>query len=215
MSSGRHQFEVVDSEVLVDAAIIAVRRDTVKMPQGRQAFREVVEHFGAVAVVAVNDQGQVALINQYRRPVDAHLWELPAGLMDVPGEDPVRCAQRELAEEAGLVAARWDLVTDIYTTPGIMDEAVRIFLASELGEIPAEAREEAVDEEADVRVQWVDFDEAVGWVCSGKVRNAIAATGLMVAHRMWSAQAPLRSVDEPFTSRPTALARRRAQESRS
>ena len=82
-----HDFEVVGSELLLDAPIIAVRRDEVVMPGGTTAFREIVEHFGAVAIVAIDDAERIAMVHQYRRSVDRRLWELPAGLLDIKGED--------------------------------------------------------------------------------------------------------------------------------
>ncbi|PRQ12104.1 ADP-ribose pyrophosphatase [Corynebacterium sp. 13CS0277] len=176
------------------------------MPGGHVAAREVVEHFGAVAVVAVDDHDRVALVHQYRRPVGRHLWELPAGLLDVPGEPAEVCAARELAEEAGLRAARWEVLTDMVTSPGVMDEAVRVFLARELTPVD---RGEADDEEADLELHWVPLDEAVEWVAAGRVANGIAIAGLLLAARACAGGAT-RSVEEPFALRPTALAARKA-----
>lgn len=143
---GEHSFTVVDSEVLLEAPIIAVRRDRLVMPGGTESNREIVEHFGAVAVVAFDGE-RIALVRQYRHCVKDRLWELPAGLLDVANEDPLECARRELAEEAGQAAARWDLVTDLVCSPGFCEEAVRIYLARELSEVP---RPVADDEEADM-----------------------------------------------------------------
>ena len=96
---GEHSFTVVDSEVLLEAPIIAVRRDRLVMPGGTESNREIVEHFGAVAVVAFDGE-RIALVRQYRHCVKDRLWELPAGLLDVANEDPLECARRELAEAA-------------------------------------------------------------------------------------------------------------------
>ena len=105
-----HDFEVRSSELLLDASIIAVRRDEVVMPGGTTAYREVVEHFGAVAIVAVDDEERIAMVNQYRRSADRRLWELPAGLLDIKGEDELTGAKRELQEEAGLAAEDWSVL---------------------------------------------------------------------------------------------------------
>ncbi|MDY5785792.1 NUDIX hydrolase, partial [Corynebacterium sp.] len=147
-----HEFTVTSSELLVDAPIIALRRDRVVMPGGGEADREVVEHFGAVAVVALDADGRVALVEQYRRSVDRRLIELPAGLLDVGDEPALECARRELQEEAGLAANNWEVLVDIVTSPGFSDEAVRIFLATDLREVD---RPEAEHEEADMALHVV------------------------------------------------------------
>jgi ADP-ribose pyrophosphatase len=101
---GKHDFETVASHTVFGGSIIALRTDEVRMPGGATASREVVEHYGAVAVAALDDADRLAMIFQYRHPVGRRLWELPAGLLDEPGEDPAVAAARELHEEAGLVA---------------------------------------------------------------------------------------------------------------
>ncbi|MFS0470109.1 NUDIX domain-containing protein, partial [Corynebacterium striatum] len=162
-----HDFEVVGSELLLDAPIIAVRRDEVVMPGGTTAFREVVEHFGAVAIVAIDDAERIAMVDQYRRSVDRRLWELPAGLLDIKGEDELTGARRELQEEAGLAAQDWSVLADIITSPGFCEEAVRVFLARDLSEAPRLAAEG--DEEADMGFAWVALDDAVDQVISGEI----------------------------------------------
>lgn len=200
-----HDFTVLNSELLVDAPIIALRRDEVRMPGGGSAHREILEHFGAVAVVAERD-GEIAMVNQYRRSVDERLWELPAGLLDVADEDPLSCAARELAEEAGLGAQHWELLADLFTSPGICDEAVRVYLARGLREVP---RPPAEHEEADMDFAWVPIDRARAMVMSGEVNNAIAITGIMTAAEVLSGRATARPADTPFPQRPQALAQRR------
>ena len=142
-----HEFTVTASEVLLDAPIIAVRRDRVIMPGGKEAAREIVEHFGAVAVVALDDNGRVAMVEQYRHSVGERLLELPAGLLDMHEEDELACAQRELQEEAGLAADEWGVLVDLVTSPGFAEEAVRVFLARGLSEVD---QPEAEHEEADM-----------------------------------------------------------------
>ena len=148
-----HDFRVVGSELLLDAPILAVRRDDVVMPGDVVAQREIVEHLGAVAVVALDEQNRVAMVEQYRHSVGRRLWELPAGLLDVKGEDELSGAQRELQEEAGLAASEWGVLTDLVTSPGFCEEAVRVFIArglSDVDKLDAEG-----DEEADMGFAWV------------------------------------------------------------
>lgn len=202
-----HAFEVVGSELLLDAPIIAVRRDEVVMPGGTTAFREVVEHFGAVAIVAIDDEERIAMVHQYRRSVDRRLWELPAGLLDIKGEDELTGARRELQEEAGLAAQDWSVLADIITSPGFCEEAVRVFLARDLSEVPRLAAEG--DEEADMGFAWVALDDAVDQVISGEIANSIACTGILAAYAVLRGDRIPRSVDEPFELRPKSMVGRR------
>ena len=139
------------------------------MPGGNESQRDVVIHPGAVGVVALDDQGRVMLIKQYRHPVKESLWELPAGLMDVEGELALTTAQRELGEEAGLQANTWNVLVDVLTSPGMTDEATRIYLARDISDTGNERSDE--DEEADLELAWVDLDEALRSVLSGGIRN--------------------------------------------
>lgn len=201
-----HSFEVVDSEILVEAPIIALRRDHIRMPDGEVAAREIVEHFGAVAVVAADAQGRLCLLRQWRQAAGARLVELPAGLLDVADEDPLTAAQRELVEEAGLEAASWELLIDMYTSPGFAEEAVRIYLARDLTEVP---RPSAHGEEADITASWVPVAEALAEVMCGGVTNAIAVAGITTAAQVLLHGASARSAEQEFVLRPQALASRR------
>ncbi len=174
-----HDYEVESSEPIYDGAIIAVRRDQVTMPGGRSASRDVVIHPGAVGVVAYDDQGRILLLHQYRHPVRQRLWELPAGLLDVEGEAASKAAQRELAEEAGVAAARWDTLVDTFTSPGMSNEAIRVFLARDLRELAEQ--HERVDEEAELEPHWVALEEAVARVMRGEITNAMAVAGILAA----------------------------------
>lgn len=205
----RHSFEVEQSEVLVDAPILALRRDTVTMPGGGTARREVVEHFGAVAVVALDDDNRIAMVEQYRHSVGKRLWELPAGILDIAGEDPVECAKRELYEEAGLRAERWELLTDIVTSPGFCEETVRIFLARDLSSVE---RPEAADEEADMDFRWVSLEKARTDIMEGRVENSIALAGILTASEVVAGRHPARPADTEFELRPESMAKRRQQQ---
>jgi len=205
----RHEFTVTDSELLVDAPILALRRDTVTMPGGNTAKREIVEHFGAVAVVALDDQQRIAMVEQYRHSVGARLWELPAGILDFAGEDELNTAKRELVEEAGLEAAEWSLLVDLVTSPGFAEEAVRIFLASDLSHVE---RPDAEDEEADMDFAWVPLDDARAAVMDGRITNSIAIAGVLAASEVVAGRATARSTDVPFALRPTHMADRRQKQ---
>lgn len=203
-----HEFTVESSEVLIDAPIIAVRRDSVVMPGGKPVNREIVEHFGAVAVVALDDDGRVALVEQYRHSVGKRLLELPAGLLDMYKEDELVCAKRELVEEAGLEAEQWGVLVDLVTSPGFAEEAVRVFVAKQLREVE---RPDAEDEEADMDFRWVPLSEAAQMVLRGEIVNSIAVGGILAACRVAEGKAQSRDVSEPFELRPQSLPKRRAE----
>lgn len=152
---------------------------------GSEVVRERVVHPGAVGVLALDEQGRVALLRQYRHPVEHELWELPAGLLDHPGEDPAAAAARELAEEADLVAGTWHVLLDWFTTPGGSDEAFRLFLARGLSSVPDGERFERTDEEAGLVLRWVPLEEARDAVLAGRLHNPSAVTGILAA---WAAR---------------------------
>ncbi|MEV0157453.1 NUDIX hydrolase [Micromonospora sp. NPDC050686] len=199
MSAVEHRYEVTGRRERYAGPVFTVFSDQVTMPGGGTATRDHVRHVGAVAVVALDDAGQVVLLRQYRHAVGRHLWELPAGLMDVEGEQLPAAAARELAEEADLTAGRVDLLVDLHTSPGFSNELVRVFLARDLGEVPAERRHRRTDEEADLQVVRLDLDEAVGMVLAGEITNAPCVAGLLAAARArdagWSV---LRRADAPL-----------------
>jgi 8-oxo-dGDP phosphatase len=170
---------VVASEVVHRGLIWDVVRDTVDLGEAGTVRREYVRHPGAVAIVAMDDDDRLLLLHQYRHPVRQLLWEIPAGLLDVDGEDPLDAASRELAEEADLVARSWWVLADFFTTPGGSDEAVRIYLARDLTSVPEADRHDREGEELGMAVRWVALDEAVAAVLSGRVRNPSAVVGVL------------------------------------
>jgi 8-oxo-dGDP phosphatase len=202
-----HVFETTSSETLYTGKIFALRRDQVRMPGDKVATRDVVEHFGAVAVVALDDQGNIPLVYQYRHAFGRRLWELPAGLLDVYGEAAHLTAARELKEEAGLQAGAWQVLVDLDSTPGFSDESVRVYLATGLSEVD---RPEAHHEEADMTLHWVPLSEAARRVLSGEIVNAIAVAGILAAHAVTNGFARPRPVDSPWADKPTAFPARRA-----
>src|SRR5580658_3478951 len=174
---------VVATDVLASTSIVTVRRDTVRMPDGEDADRDVVQHPGAVAVVALDESGQVLLIRQYRHPVGRLLWEIPAGLRDVPGEALEETARRELLEEAGYLAADWQVLADVFTSPGISSERLRIFLAQDLTEVPeAERSYVPSHEEAHLMIEWAPLDVVVSAILAGELHNGVAAIGVLAAY---------------------------------
>lgn len=200
-----HDFETVASETLYVGKIFALRADDVRMPGGNVARREVVEHYGAVAVLAMDEDRNIALVYQYRHPFGRRLWELPAGLLDLGGEPPHLTAARELEEEAGLAATDWRVLVDLDSAPGFSDESVRIYLATGLTDV---GRPEAHDEEADLVLRWFSLDEAVRMVLAGEIVNSLAAGGILAAHAVTDRD-KLRMVDAPWTDRPTAFGQRK------
>jgi 8-oxo-dGTP pyrophosphatase MutT (NUDIX family) len=168
--------DVLRSDLVYEGAVWDVRDDLVRYGDG-QIRRQYVAHTGAVAIVALDVDGRVLLIQQYRHPIRHRDWELPAGLLDVPGEAPIEAARRELAEEADLVAEHWEPLVSSWTTPGGNDEVIHLFLAT--GVTPAPAAHAREDEEADIRVEWVPLDEAVEAVLAGRMRNGILSIGVL------------------------------------
>lgn len=159
-----------------------------------RVLREYVDHPGAVAIIAVDDQDRVLLVSQYRHPVRSELWEPPAGLLDVAGEPAVVAAARELAEEADLRADTWHVLVDFYTTPGGSSERIEVFLARDLHEVPEEERHVRLDEEADMVPVWVPLDDAVDAVLAGRLHSPTAVVGVLAAARArergWDALRP-------------------------
>jgi 8-oxo-dGDP phosphatase len=169
--------------VTARGAFVVLRTDQVRTPDDDVAARDVVEHPGAVAVVALDDTGQVLLIRQYRHPVGRFLWEIPAGLRDVPGEPAHRTADRELREETGHTARTWHVLTDCYTSPGISTERVIVYLARDLAEVSdAERGPPLRHEEAGLRPAWVPLDRAVQLFLAGELHNGVAAVGILAAY---------------------------------
>jgi 8-oxo-dGDP phosphatase len=164
-------------------AFVALRTDEVRTPDGDVVARDVVEHPGAVAVVALDDAGQVLLIRQYRHPVGRLLWEIPAGLRDVPGEPLAVTAQRELREETGYAAKSWHVLIDCYTSPGILTERLRVYLARGLTEVAGPERGITLrHEEAHLLTAWMPLEAAVTAFLRGELHNGVAAVGIFAAY---------------------------------
>ncbi|CAM3110174.1 NUDIX domain-containing protein [Stackebrandtia soli] len=175
-----HEYTVEDSRT-VYSGFFDVVNDRVAMPGGDSADRVYLRHPGAVAVVALDDAGRVLLVRQYRAPVGRFLWELPAGLRDVDGEDPSETARRELAEEADLLAGSMEPLLDVFASPGCSDERIQIYLARGLTAVPSEQAHTRTHEEAELETRWWDLDEALAAIADGRIRNNICVSGLLAA----------------------------------
>lgn len=196
---------VLQHEVLMRGHIIDVVRDEVDLGDAGVVTREYVDHPGAVAIVALDEQDRVLLLRQYRHPVRSFLWEVPAGLLDVDGEKAVTAAARELGEEADLTAERWSVLTDYATTPGSSNEAVRVFLARGLAPVPEADRHVRTGEEAGMQPRWVPLDEAVARALDGSLHNPSTVVGILAAAASRAGGwASLRPADAPWPSRPGA-----------
>ncbi|HTW00785.1 MAG TPA: NUDIX hydrolase [Streptosporangiaceae bacterium] len=174
---------VASSTELGRGVFVRLRTDMVRMPDGEAVGRDVLEHPGAVAVLALDADELVLMIRQYRHPVGRLLWEIPAGLRDVAGEPLRATAERELLEEAGYRAAQWSVLTDSYSSPGISTERIRIFLARGLTLVPESERSYVPEhEEAHLEVAWVPLDEAVARILAGDLHNGVTALGILAAY---------------------------------
>ncbi|MFH9014221.1 NUDIX domain-containing protein [Streptomyces sp. NPDC017943] len=181
----------------------SVRTDDVVMPDGTVVGRDYQVHPGSVAVLALDEADRVLVLRQYRHPVRHKLWEIPAGLLDVPGENPLHAAQRELYEEAHVKAEDWRVLTDVYTTPGGCDEAVRIFLARDLSEAVGE-RFAVAEEEADMELDRVPVEDLVRGVLAGELHNNCLVVGVLslVAARSGDGLDALRPAQAAWPARP-------------
>ena len=171
---------VVQHHVLHHGKVFDLVADRVDLGGG-PVLREYTTHPGAVGVIALDDDDRVLLLSQYRHPVRRELWEPPAGLLDVDGEDPVAAAARELAEEADLRAGSWWRLVDFFTSPGGSDESIAVYLARDLSPVPDDERYERTDEEASMVAAWVPLDEAVESVLAGRLHNPTAVVGVLAA----------------------------------
>jgi 8-oxo-dGDP phosphatase len=170
---------VTHSEVVYEGAVWRVKRDVIDYPSG-VITRDYVDHPGAACVVAIDSDNNVVLLGQYRHPVGLRNVEIPAGLLDIPGEDPLVCAKRELAEEAGLEATDWGHLMTLNVSPGGSNEIIHIYLAEGLSD--ATTNFVKTGEEVDMSVHRVPLTDAVEACFAGRITNNIAVTALLAAH---------------------------------
>jgi ADP-ribose pyrophosphatase len=203
---------VVESEVMMRGRVWDLRRDTVDLGDGQTVVREYVAHPGAVAVLVLDAQERVLLIRQYRHPVGILMWEPVAGLLDVADEAPWVGAARELVEEAGLVAGRWDVLVDLENSPGGSSETIRCYLARDPAPAPG-GRPYGDGEERDMPHTWVPLDDAVQAVLEGRLTAPMTVAGVLAAYASraagWTTLRPMESA-WPARSWVTGAGRTRA-----
>ncbi len=166
----------LSDRTVFEGALIDVSHMQVRLPNGRQALREIVHHKGAAAIVPVDENGMVTLVRQHRVVVDMVTLEIPAGKLDHTGEDPLDCARRELEEETGLHARQFTLLCPMVTTPGFCTEKVSLYLATGLTRHDAH-----LDEDEFLNVVQMPLREAIDRVMSGELCDAKTALGLLMA----------------------------------
>ena len=182
LTDAPERWEVAESHPEYAGGFIAVRSDTVVAPTGERFDRTVVEHKDAVGILALDDQDRVLLLAQYRHAVGHRLLELPAGLCDVDGEPPLDTAVRELAEEAALAAGSWELLLEMFPSPGFCDERWWVYLATDLSvaDVDGFIREH---EEADMQAIWVPLAEALRAVLERRITDALAVAAILAVAR--------------------------------
>jgi 8-oxo-dGDP phosphatase len=175
---------VESSTVLAKGIFTSYLQDQVRTPDGNLIAREYLRHPGAVGVIALDDHERVALVRQYRHPVRHRLIEPPAGLLH-SGEDYLLAMQRELAEEVGLAAQSWAVLVDLFTTPGILQESLRIYIARNLTTVEAPDGFTREGEEAHMDTVWASLDDLVDAVLDGRLHNPTVVSGVLAA---WAAR---------------------------
>ncbi|TLP98585.1 NUDIX hydrolase [Nesterenkonia salmonea] len=206
LSDSPAEHPVTLSGVLLSTPVFNVAEERFRFGEsGEELTRVFITHPGAVAVVAVDAEDRVLLIKQYRHPVRMDLWEIPAGLLDVEGEPMLTAAQRELAEETDLTAASWHTLVDFYTTPGAQNEAIRVYLAEGLTELPHAERHVREAEEAEMEFAWVDLADAVEAALSGHLHNPSAIIGILALYAVRSGSGRLRDAEACWDHHPRGL----------
>lgn len=193
----RHQ------DVLAEGHVAAFVDEDVETPSGTTMRRQYMRHPGAVGVIAWNDDDQIAVVRQYRHPVGFQLVEPPAGLLDHGAEVFLDAVQRELAEEAGLAARRWQVLVDIFTSPGGSEESLRVYLARDLSDVGRPDGFEPEGEEAEMDVCWAARSDLVDAIYAGQVQNPTMVSGVLAleAARLGGRLDALRTADAPWPAR--------------
>ena len=205
VADGGGSFPIVKSTPQFVGKVWGIRTDSLDF-NGRIIERDIVVHPGAVAIIALDAQDRVLLIRQYRHPVGMYIFEPPVGLLDIAGEPPLHTAARELAEESGFAASEWHTLVDFLNSPGGSSEAIRIYLARDLSELPGGRPLTGEAEEMFLPRVWVDLDEAKDLVMSGAVSGPTAVAGILGA---WASREQgwqgLRDAHEPWSMRHALL----------
>ena len=171
----------LSGEEIYPGKIIRVEKWQVELPNGDTAMREIVKHNGASAIVPIDGAGMVTMVRQHRVAIDKCTWEIPAGKLDSPTEDPFDAAKRELEEETGLQAAHWQKLTSMYTTPGFCNERISIYLATGLSQHPSHP-----DADEFLRIKKIPLDDAIAQCMSGEIQDGKTLVGLLMAKQVLS-----------------------------
>ena len=169
-----------DRELLYSGKALTLMREQIVFPDGHRDSLEIIRHPGGAGAVALDEQGQVCLIRQYRYAADGWLWEIPAGRIE-QGEKALSTAQRELAEEAGICAEQWQELTDIFPSPGICDEHIHLYLAKKLRSV-----ELSHDRLEYIEIHWIPLPEALHWCRQGQITDAKTQIALFHAQQLIS-----------------------------
>ena len=169
----------LERENIFDGNLLHIKKDKVKLPNGGEAYREWVKHPGAAAVIPLTDQGEIILVRQYRYPIDEVTLEIPAGKLDVSGEDTLECAKRELSEETGYTAQEYKFLSKLATSVGFSDEVIYIYAAKGL-----KAGTQHTDEDEFINVVKVPLAEAVEMVLDGRINDGKSVTAIFMLDRM-------------------------------
>lgn len=170
--------KTVSEEQVYKGNIINVYHTTVTLPDGRQATRDIVRHPGASAVIPVNEKGEVYMVRQFRKPLDAISLEIPAGKLD-PGEEPAHCAARELKEETGLTAGKLTHLISVHSTPGFSDEVLHIFAATDLNE-----GESCADDDEFISTEKYTVGQLLDMIMEGRITDAKSIIGIFLAEKI-------------------------------
>ena len=166
---------ITGTETIYKGRIVTLKVHQVRLDDGRESQREIVEHRGAAAMVPLTDDGQVLMVSQYRLAAGAKLLEIPAGSLD-PGEDPRTAAEREIQEEIGFRAGTWEELGAFYVSPGWATEKITVFLARDLTPSPGQ-----MDEDEAIEVVSLPFQEALARCQDGRIQDSKSIAGLMLA----------------------------------
>ncbi len=167
--------KTISSQEIFAGRIVKLRVDTVLLPDGGQSTREVVEHVAAVAIIALDANDNIIMVQQYRKPIEQVLLEIPAGIIEV-GEEPLICAQRELREETGYSAGKWEHILSFYSAPGFTDEELHVFLAKELSNGEVEP-----DEDEFIETVSLPLEQAHQMILEGQIKDGKSIIGIQYA----------------------------------
>ncbi|MGI6713022.1 MAG: NUDIX hydrolase [Bacillota bacterium] len=165
--------KTIKSKYIYQGKIVSLRKDKVILPNGKTAEREIVEHGGAVAIVPINKDGNIILVKQFRKPLEQETIEIPAGKLN-PGENPEKCALRELQEEIGYTAEKLEYKFSYYTSPGFCNEILHLFFASNLKE-----SKKPCDEDEIIEITQVSLQKALHMIMKGEIIDGKTITGIL------------------------------------